>query len=228
MACPPLSVEQSGCWVRDKRLASCWTHNAKHDEQLKMISSTKSRPPSELHHSAPEQRKLLAPQLLQKVTTPDKPPTCREQHREFPVLLSDLIQRVSWSFVQPLTQQQEVADSSSDGQKGVTSRNEQHQEGEGKWVEHPDGQCMCLHVMDGDEGLVVLPHKPLCELQPDAQAQGQTRFHRGGHSSQLARLHAAAAQSLVDDALNILAVKLLSYSGNDPTSPEAMRRRTQT
>lgn len=63
----------------------------------------------------------------------------------------------------------------------MTTRNEQHQEGEGDGMEHPDGQGMGLHVVDGDERLVVLPHKPLTKLKTDTQAQGQARLHRGGH-----------------------------------------------
>ncbi|TNN48147.1 hypothetical protein EYF80_041665 [Liparis tanakae] len=59
---------------------------------------------------------------------------------------------VPWSFVQSVTQEQEVIDSSSHGEKRVTPGDQQDQEGEGDGSEHPDGQGVGFHVVDGDEG----------------------------------------------------------------------------
>lgn len=105
----------------------------------------------------------------------------------------------------------------------MTTRNEQHQEGEGDGVKHPHSQRVGLHVVNGDEWLVMLPHKPLTELQTDAQTQGQARLHCGGYSRELAWPNTASLQSLLDHALYVFSVKVLCYSGNDATSPAVFK-----
>lgn len=101
----------------------------------------------------------------------------------------------------------------------MTPRDQQDQEGKVNRLEHPDGEGVGLHVVDGDEGLVVLPHKPLTELQADAQAQGQAGLHGGGHGREPARVHVAPVQSLLDDALYVFSVELLCHCGDDATTP---------
>lgn len=118
-----------------------------------------------------------------------------------------------------MTQKQKVVDSSGHSEKRVTTRDKQDQEGEGDRLKHPDGQGVGFHVVDGDEGLVVLPHKPLTELKADAQAQGQARLHRGGHSRELDSIHVAPLQSLMDDTLYVFSVELLCHCGDDATCP---------
>lgn len=106
----------------------------------------------------------------------------------------------------------------------MTPRDQQDQKGKVNRLQHPDGKCVGLHVVDGDEGLVVLPHKPLTELQADAQAQGQAGLHGGGHSREPARVHVAPLQSLLDDALYVFSVELLCHCGDDATTPEREER----
>lgn len=124
-----------------------------------------------------------------------------------------------------MTQKQEVIDSSSHSEKRVTAGDEQDQEGEGDGLKHPDGQGVGFHVVDGDEGLVVLPRKRLTESQADGQAQGQARLHGGGHSGEPARLHAAPLQSLLDHTLYVFSVELLGHGGDDAAGPVAFKQR---
>ena len=137
---------------------------------------------------------------------------------------SHFIQCVPWSFIQSATQKQEVVDSSGHSEERVTSGDEQHQEGEGDGLKHPDGEGVGLHVVDGDEGLVVLPHKLLTELEANAQAQCQAWLHSGGHSRELAGVHVAPLQSLLDHTLYVFSVELLGHHGDDATSPEACKK----
>lgn len=123
-----------------------------------------------------------------------------------------------------MTQKQKVVDSTGNSEKGVTTRDEEDQEGEGNRLKHPDRQGVGFHVVDGDEGLVVLPHKHLTELKADAQAQGQARLHSGGHSWELAWVHVAPLQSLLDHTLYVFSVELLGHCRDDATSPAAFKR----
>lgn len=101
----------------------------------------------------------------------------------------------------------------------MPARDEQHQEGEGDRLEQADGQGVGLHVVDRDEGRAVAPYETLAELQAHAQAQGQARLHRGGHGRQLAWVHAAPLQRLLDYMRDVLLVELLGHSGDDATRP---------
>lgn len=101
----------------------------------------------------------------------------------------------------------------------MTPRDQQDEEGKVNRPEHPDGEGVGLHVVDGDEGLVVLPHKPLTELQADSQAQGQAGLHSGGHGREPAWVHVAPLQSLLDNTLDVLSVELLCHCGDDATTP---------
>lgn len=101
------------------------------------------------------------------------------------------IKCIPWSNIQTLTQKKKVINSSSHSQKRMATRDQQDQEREGDRVKHPDGQSVGLHVVDGDERLVVLPHKLLTELQADPQTQGHARLHSGGYSWELARVNMA-------------------------------------
>ena len=134
------------------------------------------------------------------------------------------IQYIPRSLVQSVPQKQKVVHPSGHGEKWVTTGDEQHQEGEGHGMKHPDGQGVGFHVVDGDERFVVLPHKPLTELQADAQAQGQARLHRGGHSRELAGVHSTSLQSLLDHALYVFPVEVLCHRGDDASSPAAVEK----
>lgn len=138
---------------------------------------------------------------------------------------SHFVQCVPWSFIQSVTQKQEVIDSPGDREKSVASRDEQNEEGEGKVSEHPDGQGVGFHVVDGDEGLPVLPHEPLAELKANTQAQGQAWLDGGGHCRQLPWVHPAPLQSLLDHTLNVLPVELLCHGGDDPSTSEVFQTR---
>lgn len=140
---------------------------------------------------------------------------------------SYFIQRVPWSFVQSVTQEQKVVDTTGNGEKGVTARDEEDQEGEGDGLKHPDRQGVGFHVVDGDEGLVVLPHKPPTELQADAQAQGQARLHGGGHSGELAWVHVAPLQSLPHHTLDVFSVESLCHCRDDAASPARLKRKDE-
>lgn len=118
-----------------------------------------------------------------------------------------------------MTQKQELIDPSGHSQKRVAPGDQQHQEGEGERLQHPDGEGVRLHVVDRDEGLVVLPHKPLTEVQADAQTQSQAGFHGGGHGRELAGVHVAPLQSLPDHLLDVLSMEPLCHCGDDAATP---------
>lgn len=126
-----------------------------------------------------------------------------------------------------MAQKQEVIDASGHSQKRVTPRDQQHQEGEGDRLQHPDGEGVRLHVVDGDEGLAMMPHKPLTEVEADAQTQGQARFHGGGHSRELAGLHVAPLQSFSDHLLDVFSMKPLCHCGDDTATPAGGDNRTK-
>lgn len=80
------------------------------------------------------------------------------------------IQCIPWSFIHSVTQKQKFIDSSGYCKKSVPPRNKEHEEGEWNMLEHPDSQGVGFHVVDGDEGPIVLPDKPLAELKANRQA----------------------------------------------------------
>lgn len=120
-----------------------------------------------------------------------------------------------------MTQKQEVVDPSGHSQKRVASGDQQHQEGEGERLQHPDGKGVRLHVVDRDEGLVMLPYKPLTEVEADAQTESQAGFHSGGHSGELAGVHVTPLQSLPDHLLDVLSMKPLCHCWDDTATPAA-------
>lgn len=120
-----------------------------------------------------------------------------------------------------MTQKQEVIDPSGHSQKRVAPGDQQHQEGEIERLQHPDGEGVRLHVVDRDEGLVMLPNKPLTEFEADGQTQSQAGFHCGGHSRELVGFHVAPLQSLPDHLLDVLSMKLLCHCGDDTATPAA-------
>lgn len=105
----------------------------------------------------------------------------------------------------------------------MASGHEQHQEGEADGLEHPHSQGVGLHVVDGDEWLVMPPHQLPSELKSDTQAQGQPGLHCGGDGGQLAWGHATPLQSLLDHTLNVLPVELLGHGRDDASSPAGLR-----
>lgn len=81
-------------------------------------------------------------------------------------------------------------------------------------MREPDGQCVSLHVVDGDEGLLVPVDQAQAVLQPHAQAQSEPWFHRGRHSRELGHRNAAGTKGLLNHLLDVLSVKLLCHHGN--------------
>lgn len=144
------------------------------------------------------------------------------------VLRFYFIQCVPWSFIQTVTQKQKVVDSSGNCEKRVASRYKQHQEGEWNRLEHPDSQGVGFHVVDGDEGFTVLPHKPLAEVEANTQAQGQTWLHSSSNSRQLPRVHLAPLQGLLDYTVDIVSVELLCDGGDDAATSKLFRTEYNT
>lgn len=118
-----------------------------------------------------------------------------------------------------MTQKQEVIDPSGHSQERVAPGDQQHQEGEGERLQHPDGEGVRLHVVHRDEGLAVPPNKPLAEVEADAQTQSQAGFDGGGHSRELAGVHVAPLQSLLDHLLDVLPMEPLCHCGDDTATP---------
>lgn len=78
----------------------------------------------------------------------------------------------------------------------------------------PDGECVSLHVMDGDEGFLVLADQAPAVVQPHAQAQSKPGFHCGGHGRKLGHRNAAGTKGLLNHSVDVFSVKLLCHHRN--------------